>query len=245
MKSFKQYINISNTKKAGPTGVLFHNGKIIIGVTHGKPIKISDPELRSRIREHGEKHGFFYEGKPKPVDIKQPSLGLHSEKDYRGGFDEMRLQEQKRSQNIKPHNLSLIFGNVDVNWNQGISDHFKSGSVFDGIHSWARSHFGDFVTPDHVSGLLKASSENTDHNFLDLAKKTPAKDGKNFLNKIEKIAWPSDWATKERDTGPEKMADAETRERDSHLIDNMPAGVFVIGGGHLDSIQKLINSRKK
>jgi len=235
MKSFKQYI----TEEADPEGVLIHGNKIIVGVTHETPIRIADSQLKTKIQQHGMNHGFYYEGKPGP-DIKQSDLGLHDVSDYKGGFDEVRLQQQKRSQDIKPHNLSLIFGNVNTNWGNGISDHFKSGTVFDGIHSWARSHFGDFVTPEHVSGLLKAASENTDHDFLSLAKKTPAASGKEFLGKIEKIAWPDDWATKKRTAGPEKLVDAETQERDTHLIHHMPAGVYVIGGGHLKSINKVI-----
>ncbi len=237
MKSFKQYIIESSSD---PTGVVTHGNKIIVGVEHGVPFSTSDSQLKTKIQQYGTEHGFYYEGKPGP-DIKQSDLGLHDVSDYKGGFDEIRLQQQKKSQNIKPHNLSLIFGNVDTNWDNGISDHFKSGTVFDGIHSWARSHFGDFVTPEHVSGLLKAASENTNHDFLSLAKKTPSTGGKQFLGKIEKIAWPDNWATKKRTAGPEKLVDAETRERDEHLIHHMPAGVYVIGGGHLDSIKKVIN----
>ena len=242
MKTFKQYIIESedtDPEDTDPEGVLFHKDKIIVGVKHEIPIRISDSQLKTKIEQHGTKHGFYYEGKPGP-DIKQSDLGLHKVNDYRGGFDEMRLQQQKRSQNIKPHNLSLIFGNVDTNWNNGISNHFKTGTVFDGIHSWARNHFGDFVTHDHVSGLLKAASENTGHEFLSIAKNTPATNGKKFLGKIEKIAWPNDWATKKRTAGPEKLVDAETRERDEHLIHHTPAGVYIIGSGHLKSIKKII-----
>lgn len=237
MKSFKQYI--SESEEVDPEGFLFHGNKIIVGVKHEVPIKISDSQLKTKITEHGLKYGFYYEGKPGP-DINQPNLGLKSVDDYSGGFDEMRLQQQKKSENIKPHNLSLIFGNVNTNWDNGISDHFKSGTVFDGIHSWARSHFGDFVTPEHVSGLLKAASENTGTDFLKTAKKTKATDGKKFLKGIEKIAWPDDWATKKRTMGPEKLVDTETRERDEHLINNTPAGVYLIGSGHLKSIRNII-----
>jgi hypothetical protein len=240
MKNFKQYI--IQSKEADPEGVLFHGNKIIVGVKHESPIRISDSQLKTEIQQHGMNHGFYYEGKPGP-DIKQSDLGLHDVSDYKGGFDEMRLQQQRKSEIIKPHNLSLIFGNVNTNWGNGISDHFKSGTVFDGIHSWARSHFGDFVTPEHVSGLLKAASENTGHDFLSVAKKTPAASGKKFLGAIEKIAWPDDWATKKRTAGPEKLVDAETRERDEHLIHHMPAGVYVIGSGHLKSIKKIIQSK--
>ena len=237
MKSFKQYIIESSSD---PIGVVTHGNKIIVGVEHGVSFSTSDSRLKSQIKKYGRKHGFYYEGKP-GADIKQSDLGLKDVSDYKGGFDKIRLQQQKKSQNIKPHNLSLIFGNVDINWNNGISNHFKSGTVFDGIHSWARGHFGDFVTTNHVSDLLKASSENTNHDFLSLAKKTHSTGGKQFLGKIEKIAWPDNWATKKRTAGPEKLVDAETRERDEHLIHHMPAGVYVIGGGHLDSIKKVIS----
>jgi hypothetical protein len=236
MKSFKQYI----LEQADPVGVLFHGNKILVGVEHGSPFRVTDSQLKRKINQHGRNHGYYYEGKP-GVDIEQPGLGLKSVKDYKGGFDEIRLQQQKKSKSIRPHNLSLIFSNVDVNWNNGISDHFKSGTVFDGIHSWARSHFGDFVTKDHVSEFLKSASENTDRDFLNKAKKTTATGGKKFLQNIEKIAWPADWATKKRTTGPEKLVDSETKERDQHLIKNMPAGVYIIGGGHLNSIKKIID----
>jgi hypothetical protein len=234
MKSFKRYI----LEQRDPTNeVLIHKDKMIVGVEHGSPYKTNNEQLISQLRTHGANHGFYYEGKP-GIDILQPSLGLHDVKQYRGGFDEVRDEQIRKSQNIQPHHLSILFSNVNANWNHGIGEHFKSGSVFDGIHSWARSHFGDFVTPEHISGMLTAASENTGNNFLDMAKTSPASSGKKFLGKIEKIAWPSNWATKKRETGPEKLVDMETRERDSHLLNNMGPGVYIIGGGHLDSIRK-------
>ena len=237
MKSFKQYI----IEQQDPTNeVLVHGDKMIIGVEHGSPFSIKDKNLIDKIKTHGRSHGFFYEGKP-GIDIPQPALGLKDVKDYTGGFDQIRDENIKQSKTVRPHHLSILFSNVDANWNQGIGKHFESGSVHDGIHSWARSHFGDFVTPEHVSHMLSAASEGTGKNFLDMAKQTPARKGKEFLSGLEKIAWPDDWASKKRTTGPEKLVDQETRERDSHLL-GMGPGVYIIGGGHLDSIRKQLST---
>jgi hypothetical protein len=236
VKSFLQYI----TEHSDPDNtVLFHDNKIIVGVGHGSPFTSDDTELVDKIKQHGQKHGFYYEGKP-GSDISQPQLGLQSVKDYAGGFDEMRDQTIQTPQDLKPHHLSILFGNVDTNWKQGVGSHFQSGTVFDGIHSWARSHWGDLVTPDHVSRMLTAASKNTGKNFLELAKTTPATQGKRFLSRLETIAWPDNWATKKRTTGPEQLVDQETASRDSHLL-GMGPGVYVIGSGHLDSIQKQVN----
>lgn len=244
MLSFRQYL-IEN-KDSVPQGVLVYGDKIFVGADHEKPISIGDERILDKIKSHGSKHGFYFEGDG--GDAKQNALGLSSTKDYKDGWDEDRMKSIADS-GIKPHNLAILYSNVDVNWNK-TKQNFKGKTVFDGIHSWAKAGSstmfgGAEVTQSHVEDFLKASSEKTGQDFLSMARKTPASQGKEFLKKIEKIAWPDDWNTKKRTAGPELLVDRENQERNAHVVDNMGPGVYVAGAGHLKQVADLLKQRNK
>jgi hypothetical protein len=249
MLSFGQYL--TENKNKIPQGVLIHGNHILVGVAHGSDLKIEDKEILNKIKSHGEKHGFYYEGTGGPTDIKLPLFGLKSKKDYAGGWDEDRMKKIKEN-GVEPHNLSPLFANVDVNWNQGVSAVAnESGSIFDGIHSWANSKDGPFashgisVSKDRVEGFLSAMGKGTGRNWLKDAKQTKAttEASKKFLKDAEKIAWPENWNTKKRTAGPELLVDKESEERNSHIVDNMGPGVYFAGSGHLNQVRDLLKAR--
>lgn len=180
-----------------------------------------------------------------------PLFGLHSKSDYRGGWDKDRLNTIKKS-GIKPHNLSVIYANVDVNWHHGIN-HIANNksSIFDGIHQWANSKASPFsrmeISKDHIKSFLQAMGEGTNKDWLRDARETKASPEavKRFLKDAEKIAWPEDWSTKNRSTGPEKMAETESTERNSYIIDKMGPGVYFAGSGHLLQIRDWLKTNNE
>jgi len=252
MRSFKQYLleNLSSSESSTvPQGVLIYGNHIIVGVRHGEDLNIRNKELLRLIQSHGQKHGYYFEGRGGPSDIKIPVLGLNSKGDYRGGWDENRLNRLKEK-GIQPHHLSILFGNVDVNWKHGISDIADDkSSIFDGIHRWANSKVSPFsgieISKKHIRSFLEAMSPGTDRNWLRDAQETRASPDavKKFLKDAEKIAWPAEWSTKPRSTGLEQLVDRESEERNSHIIDNMPRGVFIAGAGHLLQIRDMLKDR--
>jgi len=249
MKSFLQYLLEQNTESPAPYGALKINhsdGKTqwIIGVHHGEQVKIQDPKLKRSIAEHGKEHGHYYEGTGNDTDITQSQFGLETSKDYKGGWDK-DLAPTISKNGIQPHHLSIITSNVDENWEQGgVGKHFQDPkqTVFDGILSFYQknSPFNEApVTSEHVKKYLQANGPGTDVDWLHEAQNTPATQGKKFLKRIERIAWPEDWNTKSRTTGPERMADRASTERNRHIL-GMGSGVFWAGAGHLLQIQKLL-----
>jgi len=252
MRSFLQYLLEQNTESPAPYGVLkitHPDGSVqhIVGVHHTKKVQIRDPELKSVIKEHGEKHGYYYEGTGNDTDIKQSVFELHNSNDYRDGWDQDHAQTIGEN-GIKPHHLSLITGNVDVNWKHGgISKHFTDPkqTVFDGILNFYKKNkiFGEAqVTPEHVEKFLQANGPETGVDWLHLARNTPATQGKEFLKRIEAIAWPSNWDTKSRTTGPEQLVDKMSTERNEHLL-GMGPGVYFAGAGHLLQIKELLKQK--
>jgi len=252
MKSFLQYLLEQNTESPAPYGALKINhsdGRTqwIVGVYHGEQVKIQDPELKRIIAKHGKEHGHYYEGTGNDTDITQSEFGLETSKDYQDGWD-MSHARTIGENGIKPHHLSLITGNVDVNWKRGgISKHFTDPkqTVFDGILSFYQKNSsklfnGARITSEHVEKYLQANGPGTDVDWLHLARNTPATQGKEFLKRIEAMAWPSNWDTKSRTTGPERLGDEMSRERNEHLL-GMGPGVYFAGAGHLLQIKELLD----
>lgn len=243
MKSFRQYLLEQNTESPAPYGALkieHPDGRPqwIIGVRHGEKVEISDPELQHSIIQHGKQYGHYYEGTGNGTDIKQPKFGLSGIDDYKDGWDTSHARTIAEN-GIKPHHLSTITANVDTNWDAGIREHFQNPeqTVFNGIVSWctknSKEMFGGAqVTPKHVEKYLQANGLETGVDWLHKAQTTPATQGKEFLKDIERIAWPKDWATRRRETGPEQLADMMSTERNEHLL-GMGPGVYWAGAGHV------------
>lgn len=245
MKSFYQYLHEQSDPV--PHGVLVYGDKIIVGTNHGDPVQITDKHVLNQVRSVGDKHGYSYEGTGGPVDIKQPLFGLNSKSDYRDGWDQNRSKTIRKN-GVQPHHLSIIIGNVKENW-KSINQHLgESGTVLDGLHRWAnavsRTAFGGApVSRETVEQFLRKASTGTEKNFLETAKTTPVSQTKPLLHEMESIAWPENWNSKKRTTGAEKLVDAESEERNTHVLDNMSSGVYFAGAGHLKQIADTLKAR--
>ena len=239
-----------------PHGVLMYGDKMYVGVNHGHPVEISDPELVDRIKAHGKQHGYFFEG-PKdsinPVDRTQPLFNLKRLEDYAGSWDDDRMRRLK-SVGLKAHNFSPLATNVDVNWSsigQKMIDPNKS--ILDSLTGmsnqapWFKS-VGLPVTRDHLTDYLTQASEGVKNNknFAQWAasKKATPRNVRKFLTTLERYSWPDNWNTDKYESGAHRLAMMETRERDAHTIDHMGPGVYFAGSGHLKSIADELARRK-
>jgi hypothetical protein len=243
MKSFIQYLNES--KNDVPHGVLIHDNKVFVGVNHGKPIRIQNQSVLDHVRGVGKKHGYFYEGDGGPLDIKQPLFGLETKSDYKTGWDVDRNRKISKT-GVRPHNISILISNVKENWKTTKPIAGSQGTSFDGIHRIAHHILGQHgikVSPSVTEGFLRNASKNTGTDFLKMAKTTHVSKTKSILHHMEKIAWPSDWSTKKRTTGPENLVDRESLERNTHALDHMGPGVYFAGSGHLKQIADILKSR--
>lgn len=253
MLSFLSFIVESrNSTDKAPQGVLVYKDKYFVGVEHKVPVKISNKSLLDTIRKHGKKHGFYFEGHGGPADIKQPLFGLGSKDDYAGSWDIERMKKIKK-EGVKPENLSFVYSNVEVNWNQGTKtivkpslSIFKSLKIFFNRDKVFGKH-GIEITDDDITDFLIASSKNMGKDFSKIAKKTLAteKNVEKFLKELETVAWPENWSTKKRTKGPEILVDRESEARNVFVLDEMGPGVYFAGSGHLFQWKDLLKSRKQ
>lgn len=243
MKSFLRYLH--ENKDSIPHGVLIHGDKVFVGADHGRPIRIQDQSVLDHIRTVGKKHGYSYEGDGGPLDIRQPLFGLKTKSDYKTGWDVDRGRTMRKS-GAKPHHLSVLISNVRENWKTTKPIVGSQGTAFDGIHRVAQhvlSRHGVKLSPGVTERFLRDASENTGKDFLKMAKTGHVSQTKSILGQMEKIAWPNDWNTKKRTAGPEKLVDAESLERNTHVLDHMGSGVYFAGSGHLKQIADILRSR--
>lgn len=246
------YKRAKRTRDRVPYGVLVYGDKYFVGVEHTTPIEIDDSRLVDAIKNHGEQHGYYYEGSGGPADIHQPLFGLKQKKDYAGGWDRARLEKVKQ-EGIKPENLSFVFSNVDANWEQGTNRLVKANSTI--LRSMKRffkekrffREQGISVTDDDIRKFLRASSRGTGKNYYEIARKTIATEQnvKNFLGELESVAWPNDWSTKKRTKGPEILVDLESKARNEFVLDHMGPGVYFAGAGHLLQVRDILKSRRE
>jgi hypothetical protein len=244
MKRFIDFL--TEAKSSAPKGVLFYKDKIMVGVDHGKSVKIFDKSLVENIKAHGEKHGYFYEGDGK--DAPQPLFNLKSMKDYTSGYD----KDFNKSQKEFPYSMvSVIASNTSTNkqydWIAKAGENGKL-SIFDAI---LKSNLGKRLdlpelTPKILDKFLKKV------NFLDKAKNTKAtkQNAKKFITDMEKEGYEHkdskgkyDW--KEANTEMQKVSREGEDLRNYYILDKAKIGVYIIGAGHLESMKRILDERNE
>lgn len=245
MKSFKTFLLESKSSTA-PYGVLFYKDRIIVGVNHGKQVRVTDNNLVSKIQDHGNKHGFYYEGDG--GDAEQKIFNLKSMKDYKGGFDKIFNKSQKEF----PYELiSGLASNTETNkqydWIAKAGENGKN-SIFDAILKINLGKIMDLpeLTPKVLEKFLKRI------NLLDKAKNTKAtkENAKKFITDMENEGYEHkdsdgkyDW--KEANTEMQKVSQEGEDLRNNFILDKSKPGVFIIGAGHLESMKRILDGRKE
>jgi hypothetical protein len=244
MKSFKEFL--MECKGPAPFGVLTYQDKIIVGVKHRIPVKISDKALVQKIQSHGKKHGYFYEGDG--GDAKQTLFGLHSIKDYKSGYD----QDYNKSQKQFPYELLAGLA-ANTSTNKQYNWIFKAGqngklSIFDALLKVGIGKIMKLpeLTPQILEKFLKRV------NLLDKAKNTKAtkENAKKFITDMEKEGYEHknskgeyDWKTPS--TEIQKVSQEGEDLRNNYILDKAEAGVYIIGAGHLESMKRILDERKE
>ena len=244
MKNFKEFL--LEERSSAPHGVFFYKDKIIVGVKHRQPVKISDKSLVEKIQNHGEQHGYFYEGDGK--DASQSLFGLKSMKDYKSGYD----KDFNKAQKEFPYQmLSVLAANTSTNkqydW---IAKSGQNGkiSIFDAI---LKSNLGKKLDlPELTPKILEKFLKRV--NFLDRAKNTKAirENAKKFITDMEKEGYEHkdskgkyDW--KEANTEMQKVSQEGEDLRNYYILDKAKPGVYIIGAGHLESMKRILDERNE
>ena len=236
MKTFKQFIS-EQKKSEAPRGVIFDGNKVFVGKAHMEPLVLSD-ELVEKIKEIGDKYGYWYEGSG-AGDV-PTTTGFNNKSKYEGSWDN---EFQKTVKGYPPEYLYTIFANTNVN-HQRDNLLNPSISIFDSI---MKSHkkFGYFKNRELDDSTLKkflSMCSEKDVNFLKLSELPATKKNVNmFLDKGESLSWPKNW--KEYPNNAGKVAKKVEDARNTFLL-NRKTGVYFAGSGHLIELLRLDDSLK-
>ena len=236
MKTFKQFIS-EQKKSEAPRGVIFDGNKVFVGKEHMEPLVLSD-ELVEKIKEIGDKYGYWYEGSG-GGDV-PTTTGFNNKSKYEGSWDN---EFQKTVKGYPPEYLYTIFANTNVN-HQRDNLLNPSISIFDSI---MKSHkkFGYFKNRELDDSTLKkflSMCSEKDVDFLKLSELPATKENVNmFLDKGESLSWPKNW--KEYPNNAGKVAKKVEDARNTFLL-NRKTGVYFAGSGHLIELLRLDDSLK-
>lgn len=236
MLTFKSFL-VEKKESKTPYGVIFKNDKVVfVGKAHEVPLKI-DPELVEKIKEIGDKYGYWYEGNG--GDVPTSGLLTNNKKDYKGSWDD------KFSNSIEGypfHFLYTLGANVDVNKQYDtITD--KNKSIFDSILDHPEvGYLQKKFDKNTLTQFLKACSEKG-IDFLELSKQTATKENcKRMLKKLESLMYPEkNWEKFPYKAG--KVAQKCDIARNKFLL-QQKNGVYVAGSGHLSELLNLDKSLK-
>ena len=237
MKSFKEFIKEQKENKA-PYGVIFDNNKIIVGKDHKKSLILSD-DLIKKIKNIGDKYGYWYEGNGGDVSSSNPFPT--NKNDYKGSFDD---EFEKSIKGEPPEFYYVMFSNVKVNNTiQKLTN--PRFSVFDSVlHGYTENnkkrHMYYLRNVSPKATTLKKFFEmvsDDENDFLKMSKMQATKENsEKFLRTGEKRMWPSNWSEYPFNAG--KVAKKANHQRDEYLA-NQKSGVYIVGAGHLIDIVKL------
>ena len=232
----------ANAKNYAPQGVLFLNSdKILVGDNHHDPVELSE-ELFDTILKVGRNKGYYGEGigighNPGVMASQIYKALKDSGAQYKGSWDDrVKIPEEE-----KYVYLATLFSNPTENKRvpKLMSKVKKDETIFDLL---ART-YDDYTQPGlgltdaDLKKFLEEISEKG-INFYKLSQQPATeKNLQSFIDKGEKLTWPSNWQKYPNKAG--KMARRETIIRDTWLIEEAPPGVYFIGSGHLKDISKM------
>ena len=236
MKTFKQFIS-EQKKSEAPRGVIFDGNKVFVGKEHMEPLVLSD-ELVEKIKEIGDKYGYWYEGSG-GGDV-PTTTGFNNKSKYEGSWDN---EFQKTVKGYPPEYLYTIFANTNVN-HQRDNLLNPSISIFDSIMKAQKkvAYLKNRELDDSTLKKFLSMCSEKDVNFLKLSDLPATKKNVNmFLDKGESLSWPKNW--KEYPNNAGKVAKKVEDARNTFLL-NRKTGVYFAGSGHLIELLRLDDSLK-
>jgi len=225
-----------------PQGVLFlDSNKILVGDNHHDSVELSD-ELFDTLLKIAKKYGYYGEGKGigynKGVVSSEFYKALTSSgAQYKGSWDD-KVQIPSSE---KYAYLATIFSNPTEN--KRVPRLMSKVKDNDTIWSLLSREMSNHTQPGlnlNISDLKKFLEEASENgiDFIQLSKKSATeKNVQDFIDKGEKLTWPSNWEKYPNKAG--KLARKETILRDTWLIEKAPPGIYFIGSGHLKDISKM------
>lgn len=232
----------ADAKNKAPQGVLFLTPKkILVGDNHYDSVELSE-DLFTTLLSVGKAYGYYGEGKGIEYNKGVMSSDIYKAlKDsgarYKGSWDD----KVKIPNNEKYVYIATVFSNPTENKRvpRLLSKAKDGDTIFDLLSREVNNHTQpglNLGSTDLKKFLEEASEKGID--FIKLSQKPATeKNLQDFIDKGEKLTWPSNWESYPNKAG--KLARRETIIRDQWLIDKAPPGIYFIGSGHLKDIAKM------
>ena len=236
MKTFRQFITEATQPKEGPNtrGVLIHAGKMFVGIEHGKTPQFS-PAIQQMVQKHAKEHGHWDEGNGGDAPVTKPIVKGKSQGSWDEDLVSRDLYTDKQGKRFTPHHhLTSLFGNLSGSEQEkqlASTMSNKNYSVRDAIVKNQHKVFPDAPVRNpekFFSALGKDYNEALD------SPATP----ENMHKFIQKGAADTWHGNDNPDTPLGQMARQVQTDREDHLINKAPPGVYFIGSGHLPSMKK-------
>lgn len=236
----------ANAKNKAPQGVLFLSPKkVLVGDNHYDPVELSE-ELFDTVLSIGRSYGYYGEGigigHNKGVISSEIYRALkNSDAQYKGSWDD-RVKIPKEEKYVY---IATVFSNPTENKRvPRLLAKVKNGdTIFDLLSREVNNHTQPGLNLDSTDlkrFLEEASEKGID--FIKLSQKPATEENlQDFIDKGEKLTWPSNWESYPNKAG--KLARRETILRDTWLIKSAPPGVYFIGSGHLKDISKMTGEK--
>lgn len=237
MKSFRQFLYEKPQESPAPYGVIFKSDKVaFVGREHKQPLTLTN-ELVGKIKDIGDKYGYWYEGNSGDVST---TTHFSDKSKYEGSWDH---EFESTIKGYPPEFLYTIFTNTNVNGQKKKIPN-ESKSIFDSIMAlqtkiaYLKDRKFDELTLKKF--LSMCNENNTD--FVEMSKLPATQNNVNsFLNKGEKLMWPKNWVEYPNKAG--KIAKKVDDMRNKFLL-NRESGVYFAGSGHLVELMRLDSSLK-
>lgn len=241
MLRFRQYINEAKEPVNG-RGVLIHGNKIFVGVSHGQTPKL-DTKTNAMIQQHMDKHGHWDEGNGGDAEATRPITG---KRQSNGSYDEDLINKQlytdENGNRFSPHHhVTNLFGNLPggEQENNLISTMSLPDKTIHDTILHHQNHFFPGLGQKGMSDFRTASDKKT-ASMLDLP--ATEKNVRKFIQHGTKQSWSGN---ENPDTPLGRMARQVQTDREEHLLNKAPAGVYFIGSGHIPSMSKRLEGRKE
>jgi hypothetical protein len=208
--------------------------RAFVGLEHGKKPALAK-DVVEKIKKIGDKYGYWYEGGGGDKEVVKPLFG---DIEYEGSWDEEISSEKIKNEYVY---VFTLFSNTAENSTVQKVSSVKGKTVFEkALNSrkqWAHEAIRDKSKEEFEDLMNKFFSKLGRDYYKDSQAEATDDNVASFIESVESDMWDN-WPD---GNGPAfEMAFEANSDRDNKLLKKFKTGVFFIGMGHIELLNKLM-----